>query len=295
MRQKLNLKIALLITAAMMILPGLVSAQGSIFGLMSNSDLSIPAPGEISFFGYLDNTDEEIRIESSIGAGYDAGNWFDNFQNYLTESPGNPYEHHFYNFANGEGFVLSKPIPNNSYQQEDISLSPVGWPQAPVGLRSRVTSFSRVKLYWLSVAGASYHVYRRPASSAGSFYRIDDPSGSMANPGLTDTSFIDTTVDSSGIYDYLIIAEDGSRNLGPHSEVFTVSVAGDCFLQGDSNGDGGVNVADVVYVINYVFRGGPPPELYFSGDANCDDVVSVGDAVFLINYTFKGGPAPGCA
>ena len=29
--------------------------------------------------------------------GYDAGNWFDDFQNYLTEAPGNPYDYHFFN------------------------------------------------------------------------------------------------------------------------------------------------------------------------------------------------------
>ena len=63
-------------------------AQGSIYGTVANADLSTPTNGEISFFGYLDDTDEEIRIESSVGAGYDAGNWFDDFQNYLTEAPG---------------------------------------------------------------------------------------------------------------------------------------------------------------------------------------------------------------
>jgi hypothetical protein len=82
-------------------------AQGSIFGTVTNSDVSTPANGEISFFGFLDDTDEEIRIETSDGAGYDAGNWFDDFQNYLTEAPGNPYDYYFYNIANGEGYPLA--------------------------------------------------------------------------------------------------------------------------------------------------------------------------------------------
>jgi len=30
------------------------------------------------------------------------------------------------------------------------------------------------------------------------------------------------------------------------------------------------------------------------GDANCDGKINVGDAVFLINYIFKGGPTPNC-
>lgn len=66
---------------------------------------------------------------------------------------------------------------------------------------------------------------------------------------------------------------------------------------GDANGDGKLNVGDAVYVITYVFRGGPPPTPYpiCSGDANCDCKVNVGDAVYMITYVFRGGPPPcGC-
>lgn len=74
----------------------------------------------------------------------------------------------------------------------------------------------------------------------------------------------------------------------------------DC-IPGDANGDmlfppytGGINVGDAVYVINYVFKGGPGPTPYpvCSGDANGDCSSNVGDAVYLINYVFKGGPPP---
>ncbi len=284
-----------LIIASVLAFHGLVAAQGSIFGAVTNSDFSVPDSGEISFIGYLDDTDEEIRFESSVGAGYDVGNWFDDFQNYLTEAPGNPYDYHFYNTANGEGFVLSKLIPNNSFQLEDIFLSPVNWPVAPSGLRGRVASYSRIDIYWSEIGAATFHVYRRPASSNGSLFRIDDPTGSMANPGVTDTFFVDTLVDSSGAYDYLIIAEDASGNLSPHSEVITVDVAEDFFLLGDSNTDGMIDIGDVVFVINYVFRDGAPPDPYLSGDANCDEIVDVGDAVYTINYIFRHGSPPGCS
>ena len=65
---------------------------------------------------------------------------------------------------------------------------------------------------------------------------------------------------------------------------------------GDANGDEAVNVGDAVYIINYVFKGGPPPNPLCSGDANGDTQVDVGDAVYLIQYLFKGGPPPvsGC-
>lgn len=63
---------------------------------------------------------------------------------------------------------------------------------------------------------------------------------------------------------------------------------------GDANDDGTSNVGDAVFLINFVFKGGPAPEPNLRGDANCDHGTNVGDAVYVINYVFKGGPAPGC-
>jgi hypothetical protein len=65
---------------------------------------------------------------------------------------------------------------------------------------------------------------------------------------------------------------------------------------GDANGDYAVNVGDAVYLISYIFKGGPEPIPLCAGDANGDAAVNVGDAVYLISYIFKGGPAPveGC-
>jgi len=62
------------------------------------------------------------------------------------------------------------------------------------------------------------------------------------------------------------------------------------FVHGDDNCDGKITVSDVVYEINYLFKGGPPscpPEV---GDVNCDNKHTVSDMVYKINYLFKGGP-----
>jgi hypothetical protein len=63
------------------------------------------------------------------------------------------------------------------------------------------------------------------------------------------------------------------------------------YLCGDANNDESVNVSDAVYVINYVFIGGNPPDPLESGDANCDSSVNVSDAVWIINYLVSGGSA----
>ncbi len=200
-------------------------AQGSIFGTVQNANLTTPANGEISFYGFTDNTDDEIRLESSIGAGYDAGNWFDDFQNYLSKTPGNPYTYRFFNTTNGEGAVLASTIPNNSFQQENIALGTVSWPAAPNGMSARVISSTSVVLTWTRVVGMTYHVYRRPSTSQGSFFRIDNPSGLLTDAGEIDSFFVDNTVSGGGSFDYLLIAQNGSGALGPHSNILTVATA----------------------------------------------------------------------
>jgi hypothetical protein len=63
--------------------------------------------------------------------------------------------------------------------------------------------------------------------------------------------------------------------------------------RGDVNGDGKLNAADVVYLINYLYISGPPPVPSVSeGDVNCNGIVNAADVVYLINYLFIQGPPP---
>jgi hypothetical protein len=68
---------------------------------------------------------------------------------------------------------------------------------------------------------------------------------------------------------------------------------GAAFVQrGDANADGNLNSADVAYLINYQFVGGPEPVPLEAGDPNCDGTVNSADVAYLINYQFVGGPPP---
>jgi len=65
-------------------------------------------------------------------------------------------------------------------------------------------------------------------------------------------------------------------------------------LCGDVDDDIAINVGDAVYLIAYIFKGGPPPDPLNSGDENCDGRVNIADAVYVINFIFRNGPAPCC-
>jgi C1A family cysteine protease len=74
----------------------------------------------------------------------------------------------------------------------------------------------------------------------------------------------------------------------------------DCIdvICGDANGDDQLSSADVVYLINYLFKNGPAPEcepVTACGDVNVDGVVDSADVIHLINYMYRNGPPPGSA
>jgi hypothetical protein len=96
--------------------------------------------------------------------------------------------------------------------------------------------------------------------------------------------FIGGTVDTTG-----------SEVVSPIHSLGIYAAFTTALLRGDVNSDRKLTVSDVVYLINYLFKGGPAPVAgLLIGDVNCDGRASVADVVYLINYLFKGGPKPAC-
>jgi hypothetical protein len=63
-------------------------------------------------------------------------------------------------------------------------------------------------------------------------------------------------------------------------------------LPGDVNGDNKVDAGDIVFLINYLYRDGIPPDFLEQADVNGDSEVGAGDVVYLLNYLYREGPAP---
>jgi hypothetical protein len=100
---------------------------------------------------------------------------------------------------------------------------------------------------------------------------------------------VETELDTANVYYWRCQPFQAGFGLD-YSNAFAVYISSSkC---GDANGDGLVNVSDAVWIINYVFIGGSPPDPLEAGDANCDEAVNISDAVWIINYVFIGGNVP---
>lgn len=66
-----------------------------------------------------------------------------------------------------------------------------------------------------------------------------------------------------------------------------------CHFKGDVNADNERDISDVVYLLAWIFSGGPAPiPAPLVGDVNCDLTTDISDCVYYIAWIFTGGPAP---
>ncbi len=58
------------------------------------------------------------------------------------------------------------------------------------------------------------------------------------------------------------------------------------FIRGDANGSGSIDIDDIVFLIEYVFNGGPAPTPTDRGDFDGNLTIDIDDIVALINFVF---------
>lgn len=86
---------------------------------------------------------------------------------------------------------------------------------------------------------------------------------------------------------------------GPNGEVFKPSIYRlPCIqpIRGDMdyNGVPTIDIADLVYLVDYMFTGGPSPRCFEEADVALDQCLQldIGDLIYLVDYMFTGGPPP---
>jgi hypothetical protein len=63
---------------------------------------------------------------------------------------------------------------------------------------------------------------------------------------------------------------------------------------GDVTNNGTVDLLDILYLITYKFKGGPPPPVPSLADCDGKQNINLLDILYLITFKFKGGAAPVC-
>jgi hypothetical protein len=111
------------------------------------------------------------------------------------------------------------------------------------------------------------------------------PSYIDGNPGLF--SWVPTKADT-GTWISSFLATDICGAVDTNQVTILVGIT----FCGDLNKDTLINLSDLVYLINYLFKSGPPPDPLCRADVNCSGTIELGDVVLLISYLYKGGFPP---
>jgi hypothetical protein len=125
------------------------------------------------------------------------------------------------------------------------------------------------------------HIFRRN-SIPPLYYTVDMPG-----------SVYSVDISGNGAYATACGKHVHANELGRGGDIVMIQLQ-ETFIRGDANGDGVIDISDVVYLLNYLFVHGPAPVPLEAGDATCDGVVDASDVVYLIKYLFVNGPPPSC-
>ena len=193
-----------------------------------------------------------------------------------------------YDFFNLPNNMTTNTNPNGSNLGNGITGSSGDWVQAKFDLSAyagqqvifRLTYFTDFSVTWEGV-------YLDEIENVDFF-----SSEVLIDSGITDTFYSFDSI-PGGDYWYRLTATDAEAQESRLSELALVSVA-DAFIKGDANNDGDINILDLTYLVDYIFRSGPAPEPFLAGDANCDDNSNILDLTYLVDFIFRGGPLPDC-
>ncbi|MBU8933446.1 MAG: thrombospondin type 3 repeat-containing protein [candidate division Zixibacteria bacterium] len=63
-------------------------------------------------------------------------------------------------------------------------------------------------------------------------------------------------------------------------------------LRGNVDDIGEVNIADLTYLVSYLYTGGSEPPCMEESDIDGNVEINIADLTYLVSYLFTGGPAP---
>ncbi len=122
-----------------------------------------------------------------------------------------------------------------------------------------------------------------------------------ANPILVDLGATDVVVDKSGSCYVACFSSSTVQKIDSAGNILKTFSVGDGPVSlslydprkiGDTNRDGNIQLADIIYLVNYIFKGGSSPNPPVFGDSNCDANLNLSDIIYLVDFIFRGGAPP---
>jgi parallel beta-helix repeat protein len=119
----------------------------------------------------------------------------------------------------------------------------------------------------------------------------DDVAGGYWDDGISVGNCWSDFEDNSGYPDSFIIIGNGNAvDRYPNADCGYLC---DC-NPGDANGITPINIFDITYIIQYLYKDGPSPIPYdtCSADPDCNCTVNIFDITFVINFLYRDGAEP---
>ena len=120
-----------------------------------------------------------------------------------------------------------------------------------------------------------------PPSFAGSSYSIDSTGLITFNPLIPDLS---------KVFRFNVCVADELETDCCYVYFHVTDAC--CQVRGNADGQSGINVADLSYLVAYLFDDGLAPPCYEEGNADGEGGINVADLTYLVDYLFFDGPAP---
>lgn len=146
----------------------------------------------------------------------------------------------------------------------------------------RITTCGTYEYQFQEVSCASYN------------YQILEGPGSMTNDALYTYQY--DPVDNGTVQSVRIFADESS---GCIIDQWTIDIPikidiplTEFRTPGDVNTDCISDIEDLVFFVDYQFRGGEAPAVFELADCNADGIVDIEDLVYLVDYQFHDGPEP---
>lgn len=193
-----------------------------------------------------------------------------------------------YEFSNLAGNLTTNADPLNFNLGNGMNGSSGGWQRAAFSLAGYEGREVLFRLTLITDGG-----------TLGEGVYIDDiedvtlyASETLVSGAVADTTY-DFTGKPVGDYWYRVQATDAEGQVGQSSATAKRSVRM-AFLLGDLDGSGQIDIADLTFLVAYLFQDGPAPDPLGRGNTDCIGSIDIADLTRMVDYLFISGELLTC-